>query len=177
VVQHVPEPMKMQAGIKLLNQVEGYGDPIQDSDRFDAVLKFYRNKGDPLEFDTILQDPIPYVVELNGKPTMAWHAPKMHRSNVVYERDRVLGQTGRCPSWHLLHDAGDEDDGVASRGDTSAPVRSFHARSLRDRSRVGHQARGLLDEDTSEASSTKQMHLNPAMGPQCQGGTPRAPGP
>jgi hypothetical protein len=54
--------MKIQAGIKLLSEIEGYGNPIQDSDRFDAVLKFYRNKGDPLEFDTVLQEPIPYIV-------------------------------------------------------------------------------------------------------------------
>ena len=84
--------MKIQAGIKLLNEIEGYGDPIQDSDRFDAVLKFFRNKGDPLEFETILQDPIPYIVDLNGKPTIAWNAPKMHRSNIVYERYRVLAR-------------------------------------------------------------------------------------
>lgn len=59
-----PVRMKIQAGIKLLNEIEGSGDPLQDSDQFDAVLKFYRNKGDPLEFETILQDPIPYVADL-----------------------------------------------------------------------------------------------------------------
>ena len=51
--------MKIQAGIKLLKEIEGYGAPISDCDRFNAVLKFYRNKGEPLEFDTVLQDPIP----------------------------------------------------------------------------------------------------------------------
>jgi hypothetical protein len=86
--------MKIQAGIKLLSEIEGYGEPIQDSDRFDAVLKFYRNKGDPLEFDTILQDPIPYIVDLNGKPAIGWNAPKMHRSNVVYERYSWLARQG-----------------------------------------------------------------------------------
>jgi len=84
--------MKIQAGIKLLNEIEGYGDPIQDSDQFDAVLKFYRNKGDPLEFDAVLQDSIPYITELNGKPAIGWNAPKMHRSNVVYDRYRVLAR-------------------------------------------------------------------------------------
>jgi hypothetical protein len=58
--------MKIQAGIRLLEEIEGYGNPIQDSDRFDAVLKFYRNRGDPLEFDTILQEPIPYVDNSTG---------------------------------------------------------------------------------------------------------------
>jgi hypothetical protein len=90
----VQAPMKIQAGIKLLNEIEGYGNPIQDSDRFDAVLKFYRNKGDPLEFNTILQDSIPYVVELNGKPTIAWTAPKMHKSNIVFERYGWMARQG-----------------------------------------------------------------------------------
>jgi len=76
-------PRKLRAGIKLLNEIVGYGDPVQDSDRVDAVLKFYRNKGDPLEFETILQDPIPYVTTLEGKPVIAWQAPKMHRSNAA----------------------------------------------------------------------------------------------
>src|SRR4051812_11698929 len=84
--------MKLQAGIKLLDEIGGYGDPIQDSDRFDAVLKYYQNKGEPLEFETVLQDPIPYIGDLNGKPAIAWNAPKMHRSHVVYERDRVLAR-------------------------------------------------------------------------------------
>jgi hypothetical protein len=84
--------MKIRAGIKLLKEIEGYGDPIQDSDRFDAVLKFYRNKGDPLEFDTILQDPIPYIADLHGKPTIAWSAPTIHKSNVVFERYSVLAR-------------------------------------------------------------------------------------
>lgn len=84
--------MKIQAGIKLLQEVVGYGDPIEDLDRYDAVLKFYRNKGEPLEFNTILQDPIPYIVDLDGKPTIAWHPPKMHHSHVVHERSRVLAR-------------------------------------------------------------------------------------
>jgi hypothetical protein len=84
--------MNIQAGIKLLNEIDGYGDPIQDSDRFDAVLKFYRNKGDPLEFETILQESIPHVVDLKGKPAIAWHTPKMHRSNVVFERYSALAR-------------------------------------------------------------------------------------
>jgi hypothetical protein len=82
--------MKIQAGIKLLGEIEGYGDPILDSDRFDGVLKFYRNRGEPLEFETLLQDSIPYITDVNGKPTIAWGAPKMHKSNVVFERGRPL---------------------------------------------------------------------------------------
>jgi hypothetical protein len=84
--------VKIQAGVKLLKEIEGYGDPIADSDRFSAVLKFYRNKGDPLEFDTVLQDPVPYVEESDSAIRIAWSAAKLHRSHVVFERDRVLAR-------------------------------------------------------------------------------------
>lgn len=90
--------MKLQAGIKLLNEIVGLTEPVKDSDRFDAVLKFYRNKGDPLEFETVLQDPIPFIGEAEGKPVIAWSAPKMHKSNVIYERSKVLArQAGVLP--------------------------------------------------------------------------------
>lgn len=78
----------------MLKEIEGYGNPIQDCDRFDAVLKFYRNKGEPLEFNTILQDPIPYIVDMDGKPTIAWSAPTIHKSNVVFERYCWLARQG-----------------------------------------------------------------------------------
>jgi hypothetical protein len=84
--------MKIQAGIRLLKEKEGYGDPIRDSDRFSAVLKFYRNKGDPLEFDTILQDSVPYIDESDGAIQIAWSAPKMHRSHIVFCRDTMLAR-------------------------------------------------------------------------------------
>jgi hypothetical protein len=41
--------MKLRSGIELIMELEGYGDPIGDCGRFDAVLKFYLNRGDPLE--------------------------------------------------------------------------------------------------------------------------------
>lgn len=75
-----------------MKEIVGYGEPIQDSERFDAVLKFYRNKGEPLEFDAILQDPIPYILENHGNSVIAWHAPKMHKSNIIYERNRTLAR-------------------------------------------------------------------------------------
>jgi hypothetical protein len=85
-------PVKIQAVVKLLKEIEGYGDPIADSDRFNAVLKFYRNKEDPLEFDTVLQDPVPYVEESDGAMRIAWSAAKLHRSHVDFERDAVLAR-------------------------------------------------------------------------------------
>lgn len=85
-------PMKIQAGIKLLKEIEGYGNAIVDSDFYDAVLKFYRNKGDPLEFETVLQDPVPFIDNSTGTSRIAWSAPKMHRSNVVFERYRMLAR-------------------------------------------------------------------------------------
>ena len=84
--------VKIKAGIKLLKEIEGFGDPIRDSDRFNAVLKFYRNKGDPLEFDTILQEPVPYLDDSDGLMRIAWNAPKMHRSHIVVERDATLAR-------------------------------------------------------------------------------------
>ena len=45
-----------------------------------------------MEFETILQDPIPYVTTLEGKPVIAWQAPKMHRSNVSYQRLWLLAR-------------------------------------------------------------------------------------
>ena len=84
--------MKLRSGIKLIREIEGYGDPIRDCGRFDAVLKFYRNKGDALEFQTILQDPIPYISESADGPIIAWQPPKMHLSNTVFERDSWLAR-------------------------------------------------------------------------------------
>ena len=77
---------KLRSGIKILNEIEGYGEPIRDRGRFDAVLKFYKNKGDPLEFNTILQDPIPYLIKDNETQQIGWHAPRTHLSNIVFEK-------------------------------------------------------------------------------------------
>jgi len=76
----------------LLAEIEGHGDPIRDSDRFEAVLKFYRNRGEPLVFDTVLQEPIPCSVDQNGTPTIPWNPPPLHRSNGVHQRNRVLAR-------------------------------------------------------------------------------------
>ncbi len=84
--------MKIQAGVKLLKEIAGYGEPIKDCDRFNAVLKFYRNKGDPLEFNTVLQDPVPYIDESGDVARISWSKPTMHRSHVVFERDRILAR-------------------------------------------------------------------------------------
>jgi len=84
--------MKLRSGIKLLAEIEGYGSPINDRGRVDAVIKYFRNKGDPLEMATILQGPEPYVGEKDGKPCIAWHPPKTHVSHVTYERDMWLAR-------------------------------------------------------------------------------------
>jgi hypothetical protein len=41
--------MKRRSGIKLLREIEGHGAVIANKDRYDAVLKFYRNQGEPLK--------------------------------------------------------------------------------------------------------------------------------
>lgn len=75
-----------------MKEIVGHGEAIKDSDRFDAVLKFYRNKGEPLQGETVLQNPIPFITEQDGKPVIRWSAPKMHQSNTVFERSRVLAR-------------------------------------------------------------------------------------
>lgn len=82
--------MKLRSGIKLLAEIEGYGDPIQDNDRYDAVLKFYRNRGEPLKMKTILTEPIPKAVEYEGVLRIEWDAPELVDSHIVIERNRAL---------------------------------------------------------------------------------------
>lgn len=84
--------MKLRAGIKLLNEIVGRGEAIKDSDVFDAVLKFYRNQGEPLLFETPVHDPIPVVIEVDGKPMIGWSAAQTHRSNVAFHRHRILAR-------------------------------------------------------------------------------------
>ena len=81
---------RIQAGIRLLSEIDGNGDSIRGSDRIDACLKFYRNKGEPLIFDTFLRKPIPCIVDQHGTLTIAWNSPTPHRSNAVFERNQVL---------------------------------------------------------------------------------------
>lgn len=85
--------MKLRSGIKLLNEIVGYGDPIKDSEVYDAVLKFYRNKGEPLLFESPLHEPVPIIVEAEaGKPMIGWSAARTHSSNVAFERARILAR-------------------------------------------------------------------------------------
>lgn len=84
--------MKLRSGIKLLAEIEGHGVPIQDNDRYDAVLKFYRNQGDPLTMRTVLVEPIPKAVEHDGVLKIEWDAPELVDSHVVIERNRALSR-------------------------------------------------------------------------------------
>lgn len=85
--------MKIRPGIKLLKEIEGYGDPIAAGDRYDAVFKYYYNKGDPLvAFDTFLHPPIPEIVTVDGKDVIGWQQPQMVRSNTVYHNHSWLAR-------------------------------------------------------------------------------------
>jgi hypothetical protein len=77
--------MNIRPGIKLLQEIVGYGDPISKGDRFEAVYKYFHNKGDPIIFETHLQKAIPKIVDVDGKYVIAWDAPEIVRSNVSYE--------------------------------------------------------------------------------------------
>jgi hypothetical protein len=93
--------LKLQVGIKVLDEIVGHGEPIKDSDRFDAVLKFYRNKGDPLEFATVLQDPIPFIAKQDGKPVIAWSTSQTSSSSVAgcLLGRRTFFPESTIPSW------------------------------------------------------------------------------
>lgn len=84
--------MQLRSGVKLLAEIEGCGDPIQDNDRYDAVLKFYRNRGEPLTMRTAHSEPIPKVAEDDGVIRIGWDAPELVESHIVIERNRALSR-------------------------------------------------------------------------------------
>ena len=80
--------MKLRSGIKLLAESEGYREPIEDNDRCDAVLKFYRNQeAGPLVMRTAPTEPIPYVSEGDSGLQVAWEPPTMVASHIVVVRN------------------------------------------------------------------------------------------
>lgn len=84
--------MKLRSGIKLLAEIEGYGDPIEDNDRCDTVLKFYRHQGEPLVMRTALTEAIPYVTGGPEGLQIEWEAPTMTDSHIVLERDLAVSR-------------------------------------------------------------------------------------
>jgi hypothetical protein len=79
--------MELRSGIKLLAEIEGYGDPIIDNDRCHAVLKFYRNHGEPLIMTTFPIEPIPYIITQNGSLLIAWEPNDPIDSHIVIHRN------------------------------------------------------------------------------------------
>ncbi len=84
--------MKLRSGIKLHAEIEGYGEPIRDNDRYDAVLKFYQNRGDPLTMKTVRTEPIPKAVMHDGELRIEWDPPEIVESHIVAERNRALSR-------------------------------------------------------------------------------------
>jgi len=84
--------MKLPSGIKLLAEIEGYGNPLEDNDRCDVVLKFYRNQGEPLLMRTALTEPIPYVTDGEHGLQIGWEAPPMTESHVVIARNLAVSR-------------------------------------------------------------------------------------
>ena len=82
--------MNIRPGIKLLKEIEGYGDPIEKGDRFEAVYKFFYNKGDPILFDTCWHKPIPELVNVDGQDVIGWIPPQMVKTNVIYDHNGWL---------------------------------------------------------------------------------------
>jgi hypothetical protein len=77
--------MNIRPGINLLEEIEGFGLPIVKGDRFEAVYKFYYNRGDPIIFDTVHQKPIPMISVENGKKVIGWLPLDTIKSNTVYD--------------------------------------------------------------------------------------------
>ena len=84
--------MNLRSGIKFLSEIEGYGDPIQDNDRCDAVLKFYRNQGDPLIMKTYHAQPIPKIVSNKEGINISWDQPELVDSHIIFERDMSVSR-------------------------------------------------------------------------------------
>jgi len=84
--------MKVRPGITLLKEVVGYGDVAEKGDRFEAVYKFFYNKGDPILFNTCWHKPIPQLVTVDGKDVIGWGPMEMRQSNVVYQYDGWLAR-------------------------------------------------------------------------------------
>jgi hypothetical protein len=82
--------VNIRPGIKLLKEIEGYGDPIEKGDRFESVYKFFYNKGDPILFDTCWHKPIPELVKVDGQDVIGWIPPQMVKTNVVYDHNGWL---------------------------------------------------------------------------------------
>ena len=77
--------MQIRPGIKLLDEIEGWGAPLSKGDGFEAVFKFYRNNGEPLLFDTCHQKPIPTIIHVGGQKQLSWTAPEIIKSNIIYD--------------------------------------------------------------------------------------------
>jgi hypothetical protein len=84
--------MNHRSGIKLLAEIEGFGEQIKDNDRCDAVLKFYRNQGDPLIMKTYLSEPTPKIVENEEGIAIAWEQPELVDSHIVFERSMSVSR-------------------------------------------------------------------------------------
>lgn len=84
--------MNLRSGIRLLAEIEGWGEPLRDKDRCDAVLKFHRNRGEPLRMRTPLTEPIPRVVEGDEGLRIAWEAPVLVDSHIVIERNLLVSR-------------------------------------------------------------------------------------
>lgn len=73
-------------------EIVGYGQPLKDNDRCDAVLKFYRNQGEPLVMNTMLTEPIPFVTECESGLQIAWEPPTMVYSHIIVERNMAVSR-------------------------------------------------------------------------------------
>ena len=78
--------MKLRSGIKLLREVIDDGEVVENKDGFDAVLKFYRNNGDPLFVGDAGSQAEPYLESIDGESVIMWRNTSLEFSNVIYQK-------------------------------------------------------------------------------------------
>jgi hypothetical protein len=84
---------ELRSGIKLVDEIEGYGQTIENKDTFDGILKFYRKQGDPIIFTTVVRESVPYLIkDDSGKTIFAHTEPTYEKSNIVFERNSCLAR-------------------------------------------------------------------------------------
>ncbi len=93
--------MKLNLGIKIIDEIEGTGILLQEGVRFRAAFRYFYNKGDPIVFNHPVTQPFPKVVEFDGKRVIGFDAPLMEKSNRFIDETLYSRGTGLLPQWHL----------------------------------------------------------------------------
>jgi len=91
--------MKIRPGITVIADIPGSGScaPIRTGDHYEAVWKYYRNRGDPILFTTTLQKPIPTMVQTAGTLQIGYLPAPVVTANTIYEHRGWLERQSDMP--------------------------------------------------------------------------------